>query len=160
MAEGSWIRITAVQAGLDAKTINSILEDAVSDQMQSITQAPEVRKQIGEAFLKAVTPFVPVKSGALRDSGRATDDGRLYWTAVAPAWKDEEEGGYAFNYASTVYDQDKVRWAEGETYAKPSKNKNATPRWVEQVKPETPEHDVFLNEVREILIKAHRGGLL
>ncbi len=155
MAEGSWIRIGAVKAGLDARTVNSIIKEAVGKRLTSITQAPDVRQAIGEEFIRQVTPLVPMKTGRLRESGRATDDGRVYWTAVKPAWG---EDGYDFNYAETVYDPDGVRWPDG-AYKKPTTT-GTVPRWVEQMKPGTPEYEAFINGVRQIIIDAHNKGLI
>ena len=148
MAEGSWIRVNAVDAHLDARTVNSIIKEVLGKKAKSITQMPELRQKIGEAYLRAVTPFVPMKTGALRESGRATSDGRLYWTAVAPAHGDD---GYDFNYASTVYDQDSVRWGP-EGYDDPT-TEGTHPRWVEQVQPGTEAYTGFIAEVTDLVRK-------
>jgi hypothetical protein len=149
MAEGSWIRINAVDAHLDATTVNSIIEKVLGKRAVSITQKPEVRQRIGEEFIRVVTPFVPNKSGALRASGRATDDGRLYWTAVAPARGEE---GYAFNYAETVYDPNSTRWPDGE-YKKPT-TQDTYPRWVTRVTDDPTEWAVFVNSITPIIKEA------
>ena len=155
MAEGSWIRLGATKVHLDAKTINPIITAALSKRAITVTQMPELRKQIGEAYLRAVTPFVPMKSGELRASGRATDDGRVYWTAVAPAWKSEDEGGYAFNYASYVYDLKELRWpeSEGGIYKHPS-TPDTFPRWIKKVQPDTPAWEAFVNNITPIIREA------
>lgn len=144
MAEGSWIRIGAVDAHLDAETVNSIIKEALGKKAISVTQKPDLRLAIGEAFVDAVTPFVPMKSGALRDSGRATDDGRVYWTAT----------NKGYNYASTVYDQDGERWPDGH-YKKPS-TPGTYPRWVEKVQPNTKEYVAFINIITPIIKEAFR----
>ena len=149
MAEGSWIRIGAVDAHLDAKTVNSIIKEALGRRAISITQKPDLRREIGEEFLAAVEPFVPMKTGQLRASGRATTDGRLYWTAVKTA---KSEDGYDFNYAETVYDPvDPYKWPTGE-YKKPS-TPGTYPRWVEKVQPGTPAWDAFVNNITPIIIR-------
>jgi hypothetical protein len=83
-----------------------------------------------------------MKSGQLRDSGRATDDGRVYWTAT--------HKGY--NYAYTVYDPEGERWPEGH-YKKPS-TPNTYPRWVEKVQPGTSEYTAFINTITPIIKEA------
>lgn len=153
MAEGSWIRIGATEAHLDARTVNSIIKEALGKKIISITQMPELRQEVGEEFLKVVTPFVPMKTGQLRESGRATDDGRLYWTAISSRGGDE--GGYTYNYASNVYDRNGIRWPDGQ-YRKPS-TPNTYPRWVTKVQPGTPEWEVFANNVAN-LIKRRFGA--
>lgn len=141
MAEGSWIRIGAVDAHLDARTVNAIIKEALGKRAISVTQMPELRQEIGQAFVDAVTPFVPMKSGQLRDSGRATTDGRVYWTAT----------NRGFNYAATVYDIDGERWPDGQ-YKKPS-TPNTYPRWVEKVHPGTAEYTAFINTITPIIIR-------
>jgi hypothetical protein len=147
MAEGSWLRLGPIDAHLDARTVNSIIKDALGRRAESITQNPEVRQKIGEAFIDAVTPFVPVsnkeKATHLVDSGRATDDGRVYWTAI------NKRGD---NYAGYVYDQEETRWPDGE-YLKPSKP-GTYPRWVEKVHPGTAEWDTFVNNITPIIKEA------
>ena len=149
MAEGSWIRINAMDVHLDARTVNSIIKEALGRKAISITQMPELRRQIGEEFIKVVTPFVPMKTGALRASGRATDDGRVYWSAVHQA---TTEDGYDYNYAENVYDPEGIRWPTGE-YKKPT-TAGTYPRWVEHVQPGTPEWDVFVNNITPIIKEA------
>lgn len=149
MAEGSWIRIKAVDANLKATQVNDIIKTALGKRAISITQMPDLRQEIGNEFIRAVTPFVPMKTGALRASGRATSDGRLYWTAVAPARGEE---GYAFNYAETVYDPvEPYRWPTGE-YKKPT-TPGTYPRWVEKVQPDTPAWTAFVNNITPIIIR-------
>jgi len=150
MAEGSWIRIGAVDAHLNAKTVNEIIKTALGKKAISVTQKPELRKQIGEELLKQVTPFVPMKTGALRESGRATDDGRLYWTAVRQGTG--EEGSYDYNYAGYAYDKDGFIWPNGE-YAKPS-TPGTFPRWMTKVQPGTPEWDAFVNNIIPVIKEA------
>lgn len=150
MAEGSWIRIGATKVHLDAKMVNSIIATALNKRATTVTQMPELRKQVGEAYVRAVTPFVPMKSGELRASGRATDDGRVYWTATAPAWN--EDNGYAFNYAYTVYDENSIKWPSGK-YKKPS-TEGTFPRWTEKVQPGTPEWNAFVNTLTPIIREA------
>ena len=143
MAEGSWIRIGSVKAHLDARTVNAIIKGALGKKAVSVTQKPELRQSIGDAFVSAVTPFVPMKSGTLRESGRATSDGRVYWTAT--------NGDY--NYASTVYDPvEPYRWPDG-VYKKPT-TPGTYPRWVEKVQPGTAEWDAFVNTITPIIKEA------
>lgn len=146
MAEGSWIRIGAIDAHLDARTVNSIIKDALGKKAISITQNPELRKSIGEAYIEVVTPFVPSKTGALRESGRATADGRVYWTAT---------NKYGDNYAGYVFDQDGTRWPEGH-YKKPT-TPGTYPRWVESVQPGTAEWDAFINNASYLIREAFKN---
>lgn len=149
MAEGSWIRIGATKVHLDAKTVNAIIQQELGKRAVSITQRPDLRLAIGEEYLKAVTPFVPMKTGQLRESGRATTDGRVYWSAIRPAWSDE---GYDFNYAEAMYDTMGIKWPGG-VYAKPT-TPNTYPRWVEHVQPGTPAYDAFVNNIVPLIREA------
>ena len=145
MSKGSWIRISAMDANLDAKTVNGIIKTALKQKAESVTKAPELRKQIGEEFIKAVKPFVPYKSGDLSNSGKATDDGRVYWTSV--------HNGY--NYASKLYDEYSAVWPEG--YNNPTIKKDVIPnhapqpRWVTRVHPGTEEWETFVNNITPII---------
>lgn len=143
MAEGSWIRIGAVDANLDAGTVNYIIKEALGKRAESITQRPELRQRIGEAFVDAVTPFIPSKTGDLRRSGRATDDGRVYWTATNKRGE---------NYAGYVYDYDETRWPDG-IYKKPT-TPGTHPRWVDIVHPGTPEWDAFVANITPMIKEA------
>ncbi len=147
MADGSWIRIGAIDANLDAKTVNAIIRAALGKRALSVTQMPELRKEIGEAFLKQVTPFIPCKTGLLREQGHATTDGRVYWTAT----RDATENSGSFNYAATVYDQDGDLWPGGH-YKKPT-TPGTYPRWVEKVQPGTAEWDAFINNITPVIIR-------
>ena len=151
MASGSWIRINAVKANLDAETVNGIIETALHKRAVSITQKPELRKIIGEYFVKAVTPFVPYKSGDLSRSGSATADGRVYWTSVHNG----------FNYANRLYDENGKVWSGG--YINPTRNKypgpeehDPQPRWVTRVHPGTPEWNAFVNNITDPIKEAFR----
>jgi hypothetical protein len=144
MADGSWIRVGAIDAHLDARTVNQIIIVALDKRVASITQKPELRQAIGQAFVDAVTPFVPMKSGQLRESGRATDDGRVYWTAT----------NLGYNYAYAVYDENSERWPIG-VYHRPT-TLNTYPRWVEKVRPGTAEWDAFVNNITPIIKEAFK----
>ena len=145
MTEGSWIRIGAIEANLDATTVNNIIKTALGKRAITVTQMPELRKEIGEELLRIVTPFVPMKSGQLRASGRATDDGRLYWTGT----------NKGYNYADIVYDRDSIRWESG--YKKPT-TPNTVPRWMEKVQPHTDEWTTFVNNITPIIIRRFAEG--
>ena len=150
MAEGSWIRIGAVDAHLDAKTVNLIIKDALGKKAITVTQKPELRQQIGEEFLKAVKPFVPYDTGDLSDSGKATTDGRVYWTSV--------HRGY--NYANRLYDENGELWGP-KGYINPTRGKypgpgehDPQPRWVTRVHPGTQEWSAFVNNLTPIITEA------
>ena len=152
-AKGSWIRVNAVDAHLNATTVNSIIKTNLSGRAVSITQKPAVRQAVGEAYLEVVTPFVPSKTGDLRESGRATDDGRVYWTAIRPPYN--VEGSYAFNYAEATFDPKFRKWGKGKTYDNPS-TVGTTPRWTENVRPDTDEWEVFTAKVADIVKEAFK----
>ena len=148
MSEGSWVRIGATRVHLDAQTVNGIIKNAVGKIGVSVTQMPSLREDIGNAYLKAVTPFVPMKTkdedaDNLRKSGRATDDGRVYWTAI---------NSRGDNYASYVFDEDETRWPGEATYANPS-TEGTDPRWIRNVQPGTDAYKGFIAEATEIIRK-------
>lgn len=138
MAGGSWIRIGAVDAHLDARTVNAIIKEALGKRATSVTKKPELRQAIGEKFVEAVTPFVPMSvgrptSGQLRESGSATTDGRVYWTAT----------NRGYNYAAIQYE------TQYNNYTTPGTG----PAWVEKVHPGTPEYDAFVNNIIPIIVE-------
>lgn len=141
MASGSWIRIGAVDARLDAKTINAIIKKELGDRAVSITKKPALRQAIGQKFVEAVTPLVPMKDGDLRKSGRATTDGRVYWSAI---------GDKGENYASEMYDEFGIRWPNG--YHRPT-TKGTTPRWVKVFLADTSKYDAFVNNIIPIIVE-------
>lgn len=151
MANGSWIRISAVKAHLDAKTVNAIVKEALGKKAVSITQKPALRQAIGQEFVRAVTPFVPMKTGALRQSGKATTDGRVYWSAVSTKASEDGEESAGYNYAASTYDAQGIRWPSGE-YRRPS-TPNTYPRWVEKFLEEPSRYDVFKNNIIPIIVE-------
>ena len=152
-AKGSWIRIKATEAHLDATTVNAIITDALGRKAISVTQKPELRKAIGQELLEQVTPFVPEFTGKLRKSGRVTDDGRLYWTAVRPPYSNE--GSYAFNYANITYDPDAYQWPEGTTYARPHTD-DTHPRWMKKVTDDPSQWNAFVLSITPLIKEAFK----
>lgn len=141
MAKGSWIRIKATECHLDATTVNGIIKDVLKRKAESVTKDPDLRQEIGTEYIKVVTPYVPKLTGRLRESGRATSDGRLYWTAVDPI-KGE-------NYAYKRYYVPAKRYTTDGTCHK----------WVEQVKPGTSDWDnTFISAITPIIKRRFEDG--
>jgi hypothetical protein len=138
---GSWIRIGAIDAHLDARTVNAIIKEALGRRAESVTQKPELRQTIGQEYVYAVTPFVPMKHGDLRESGSATTDGRVYWTAT----------NRGYNYAAIQYE------TQYNNYTTPGTG----PYWTEKMSPNSPEfradvYDAFRNNIIPIIVEAFR----
>ena len=138
MAGGSWIRIGAVDAHLDARTVNAIIKTELSKKAVSVTKKPELRQAIGQEYVRAVTPFVPMKTGALRESGSATTDGRVYWTAT----------NRGYNYAAIQYETQYNNYTTDGT----------GPYWTEKMNPTSPEfradvYGVFRNNIIPIIVE-------
>lgn len=130
--EYTWLRIGARDVHLDAKTLNPIIRQALNRKVQSITADPTLRQLIGEAYLRAVKDYIPRKTGALQESGRAMDDGRVYWNAF---------------YAVFQY--------EGENYNHPVRYPGHMPTayWTERVRPGTPDWERFVEDIKPIIIE-------
>lgn len=141
MSSGSWIRINAMDVHLDARTVNGIIKNALGRRAESITQNPELRQEIGQVYVDAVTPFVPMKtgSGKLRESGRATTDGRVYWTATSKT---------GFNYADIQYNTEYMHYTTPGT----------GPFWTEHVQPGTPEYDSFIAQITPLIVRSFNNG--
>ena len=139
MSSGSWIRINAMDVHLDARTVNGIIKNALGRRAESITQNPELRQEIGQAYVDAVTPFVPMKTGKLRESGSATTDGRVYWTATSRK---------GFNYADIQYNTEYAHYTTPGT----------GPFWTEHVQPGTPEYDSFIAQITPLIVRSFNNG--
>ena len=141
MSGGSWVRIGAVTANLNAKRMNEIIKNVMGEKMQSVTKDPDLRQEIGEEFARVVTKYVPMKTGALRMSGRATSDGRLYWSAINP------NSGY--NYAEIQY------YTQYNNYT----TDGTGPYWVERVHPGTNDWDNdFIPAITPIIKRRFEDG--
>lgn len=97
---GSWVRIGAVEAGLDARSWNRIIQEYLGHKAKSITSDAQLRGLIGGLFLSYVKDFVPMDSGQLQNSGTATSDGRLIWSAVKTT-----KSGVSYDYAAIQYEE-------------------------------------------------------
>ena len=141
MGGGSWIRIGSMEAHLDARTMNKIVTEVMDKKMQSVTKDPDLRHDIGEEYARIVTKYVPMKTGALRMSGRATNDGRLYWTAINP------NNGY--NYAYKQYTTQYNHYTTPDT----------GPYWVQNVQPGTDDWDnEFIPAITPIIKRRFNDG--
>lgn len=140
---GSWIRVSATATGLDARNMNREIRTILGRKVDSITKDPLLRQYIGQVYVGVVTPYVPVDTGKLRASGRATEDGRVYWTAVSPikvARDGHTYGGY--NYAAIQYNVPMRH-----------KDPNATDHWTDKVRPGTPDWSTFISEITPEIIR-------
>jgi hypothetical protein len=120
--------------------MNKIIEVVLERKAESVTKDPDLRQEIGTVFVDVVTPYVPMDTGRLRKSGRATNDGRLYWTAIDPKTGEN----YAYDqYTNLVY-----------------KHKDPTgPYWVSNVQPGTPDwDDTFISAITPIIKRRFNDG--
>ena len=138
MAEGSWIRINAIDCHLDAATINNIVEKVMGERMASVTNDPDLRQAVGEQYVQTVTKYVPLKSGALINSGQATTDGRVYWSAISPK---------GYNYAEIQYEND------GFKHEPPR-----TDHWTDEVSPGTVDWQDFVDSITPIIKERFKDG--
>jgi hypothetical protein len=121
--------------------MNKVVQEVLGRKAESVTKDPDLRQMIGTEFLDVVTPYVPMKTGELRDSGRATNDGRLYWTAINP----RDGYNYAYKQYTTQY----------RNYTTPGTG----PYWVENVQPGTPDWDEkFIPAITPIIIRRFNDG--
>ena len=143
MSEGSWIRVSAIDCHLDANTINRIVEKIMGEKMPSVTNDPDLRQTIGEQYVQIVTKYVPMRpiasgGGTLMSSGRATDDGRVYWTAVSPK---------GYNYAAIQYENENFK----HDYPR-------TDHWTDKVSPGTRDWQEFIDNITPIIIERFKNG--
>ena len=82
------------------------------------------RHKIAEAFIEVVTPFVPMKTGALRNSATIVDDGRaVTWHAENentgyPYGDLQYEVPYSHEYPETDHWDQAAMFYEGDTFIK------------------------------------------
>lgn len=139
MSGGSWIRVNAKTTGLDARTINGLIREILDRKTESITRHPQLRQEIGLAYVNAVTPFVPMKTGKLRNSGNATTDGRVYWTATSKL---------GYNYAGIQYE------TQYENYTTP----DTGPYWTDHVQPGTEGWNEFVSAITPMIKEEFKNG--
>lgn len=82
MAWNELVRVGKTAVHLDANTWNKIIRAELGRKAQSITNNPDLRREIAERMLGSITKYVPMKTGKLRGSGQVTADGRLIWYAI------------------------------------------------------------------------------
>lgn len=121
---------------LDARSINAEVKRVLGHKATSVTQSPDLRKDIGQAYVEQVSPYVPKKTGKLRESGRGTDDGRVYWTATSPK---------GYNYANIQYTNIQFNHHFPETA-----------HWTEYVQPGTPDWDEFRDRITPMIKRRFR----
>lgn len=124
----SGLRIGSINCALDARSVNAIVAEALGRKAQSVTKMPDLRKEIGEQYIELVTPYVPKKTGKLRDHAYATGDGRLIWTAP-----------YAEKQYTTQYSH----------YTTPGTG----PYWTNYVQPGTPGYSAFIDAIQPLIIR-------
>lgn len=137
------IRLGSTKLHLDAHTMNSVVESVLRAKAQSITQSPDLRKDIGEVYIDKVTPYVPKKSGKLRKSAMATNDGRVIWSAKGEVAGPDGKGGTTKDYAVTQYN------IEHSHYTTP----NTGSHWTDNVQPGTSDWDEFIEEITPMIIR-------
>lgn len=132
MSSGSWIRVKAKDANLDARTMNAEIQKILGRKARSITSDPALRKRVGLAYVRNVTDFVPRRHGDLQNSGMATDDGRVYWTATSKT---------GYNYAYIQY--------TNLNYNHPSRygGHRPTAEWTDELRPGTAEWEQFIADI-------------
>lgn len=132
------IRVSAVECGLDAKTINAIIKEVMGQKMDSVTKDPDLRKDIGRTYIEFVTPYVPMKTGKLRSQASASGDGRVMWTAT--------KRGH--NYAETQYTTQYLHYTTPGT----------GPYWTDHLNPGTELWDDFKDAITPMIIRRFKGG--
>lgn len=137
MAEGSWVRVTAVPASV----INARIKEILGRKEESVTKNPELRRSINEIYIQTVTKYVPYKTGKLLSSAYITSDGRIIWSAV--------DKGY--DYAGIQYTNETFKHLDGRTAY-----------WTENVKPETDENGAwskeFIPRITNLITQAYKNG--
>lgn len=124
------LRLSAISVHLDARTVNYLVKEQLGQEAESVTHNAALRKAIGGVFIEKATPFVPMKTGHLRDTAFAEGDGRVDWPA---------------NYASTQYE------TQYNHYTTPGTG----PYWADRViSNEDGTYDAFIADITPLIIAA------
>lgn len=129
------VRLGAITIRLDAATVNADIKEMLSNRAhETITHNPDLRKAIGMIFIEQATPYVPMKTGHLRETAFAEGDGRVNWPA---------------HYAMKQYTTEYAHYTTAGT----------GPNWDENV-----DHEALMAAARPLIIQAFtangefRGG--
>ena len=99
---------------------------------------PDIQREIAEYALKYVTPYVPKKSGALRESGVVITHARsavIRWRAIRPGGETYDE----FNYAWVQHEVDAYVHPLGESH------------WTKEIQPGGREYERLVKTATRIV---------
>lgn len=125
-----------------ARDINAEIQTILGRKAESITKNPDLRMYINFMYLEQVTPYVPMKTGRLRDAF-VTNDGRIVWSAT--------QKGY--NYADIQY-RPEEHGVEYVNYTTPGTG----PHWTDNVQPGTEDWANFVENITEEIKRVYENG--
>ena len=153
MASGIRVRLTVPTA----RQLNAEIQQILKRKAESVTKNPDLRKFIGQKYIEAVTPYVPMKTGKLREQSFSTNDGRIVWSATSTTKSTKS----SYNYADIQYEPEEygVRYVN---YTTPGTHAH----WTDYVTP--PEkgtrrktrdwENVFIPSIRDEIIRVYKNG--
>lgn len=128
---GSFLRLNSTEVHLDASTMNREIADILGRKADTVTHSPDLRALIGNLYVYHVEPYVPMRTGALRESGYGTNDGRIVYSVYN---KD-------VNYAPIQYNTQYVNYTTPGT----------GPYWADNLQPGTPLWNEFIDDISPII---------
>lgn len=137
------VRIGVKSTGLGAKSINGVIEEILGQRAKSVTQMPDLRKDIGRVYIQAVTPYVPKMTGRLRNSAFASNDGRVTWSAV----NSQTGENYAYDqYTNTRYRHKVINGVQTQAW------------WTNAVMPDEPGWEDFIEQITPMIKERFENG--
>lgn len=147
---GNRVRITAPSAS----AINVEIEKILGRKAESVTKNNALRKQLAETYKVFVTPYVPMRTGKLRNSAKVTNEAkgpRIIWSATNKGKK------YNANYAGLQYQPWKYlvtnNWRNWH-YTTPGTG----PEWDKVFNADTDAWESFISEITPSILEAYKNG--
>ncbi len=123
-----------------ASDIRSAVKQRVEKPIIALTKNPDVMRQIANKAIEIVTPYVPMKSGDLRDSAYVRQTSR----ATQLVWG-HPSVGKTYQYAGYQHDADDSNWKRTTAGTKSN--------WTEEIAPGSPGFEELADYAAGIIVK-------
>lgn len=134
-----------IRLRLYASDVRRAVKERVQKPIIALTKNPDVMRQIGNKAIKIVTPYVPMKSGDLRDSAYVRQTSR----ATQLVWG-HPSVGKTYQYASYQHDADDSNWKRTTEGTKSN--------WTEEIMPGSSGFEELADYAASIVVKEIKRG--
>lgn len=128
-----------------ASDIRNAVKQRVEKPIIALTKNPDVMRQIADKAIEIVTPYVPMKSGDLRDSAYVRQTSRV----TQLVWG-HPSVGKTYQYAGYQHDADDSNWKRTTTGTKSN--------WTEEITPGSPGFEELADYAASIVVKEIKRG--